>query len=97
MVREIDTPHSRVVWTPKEGARQIHTHRGVVLALGPPSLLDFMVDGRVVTHPVPWDFAVGDVVQYHWEHNEEAFTKPWPDDGKPASWVPQRCVDGVIE
>ena len=37
-----------------------------------------------------------DVVGYHWEHNEDAFTLRW-SDGLAACWLPQRCVDWVCE
>lgn len=89
VVRELGADvRSAVLWTPEPGQRDIKTHRGIVLALGPPGLLH--------GHEVPFGFAVGDVVGYHWEHNEDAFTLRW-SDGLAACWLPQRCVDWVCE
>jgi hypothetical protein len=94
VVRELT--ETRHLWTPDDNPRQVHTHRGVVLALGEPGQQEFLVDGRSVLRDVPWGFGIGSVVQYHFEHNQAAFTREW-EDGKPATWLPQRCVDGVIE
>jgi hypothetical protein len=82
-----------VLWMPDAKPRQVQTHRGLVLGLGPPALA--RRGKRYV--PVPWDCKVGDVVQFHFEHHRDAHTRPWPEDGKAATWVPQWCVDGVIE
>jgi hypothetical protein len=67
----------------------VHTHTGRVLALGPPARTKA---GAEVAH----GFTVGDLVQYHFVHNQAAATMPWVD-GEPATWVPQECVDGVWE
>jgi co-chaperonin GroES (HSP10) len=73
---------------PSRDARDRETHRGVVLALGPPA--------QVNGHDVPHGFNVGDEVVFHWEHNEIGHTRPWTD-GKDACWIPHHCVDAVIE
>jgi co-chaperonin GroES (HSP10) len=89
VVREVFET-SKSIWTPTPNPfdRDQKTHRGVVLALGPPSL----VKGR----EVPWGFSVGDTVLYHWEHNEKGSTADW-GDVKDAKWLMQREVDGVVE
>ena len=86
-VRETPPEPSSILWTPTPNPREVTTHRGVVLALGAPSL----INGREVA----WGFDVGGVVQFHFEHNEKAHTLPWIDGGD-AVWLPQRCVDAVI-
>jgi hypothetical protein len=95
VVREIVDGQSSTLWTPdvRTKDRDVKTHRGVVLGLGPPAFLDA---GAASSPVVPWDCSVGDVVQYHYVHNHEAHTRPWTD-GELATWVPQMCVDGVIE
>lgn len=83
-----------VLWTPEQGPRQVRTHRGVVLGLGPPA--------RLTEHPaspeVPHGFGVGDLVQYHFGAvgTQEARTRAWTD-GKPATWLTQAEIDGVWE
>jgi hypothetical protein len=47
-------------------------------------------------HDVPHLFAVGDVVQYHFEFREAARTRPWVD-GEDAVWLQQQEIDAVIE
>jgi len=89
VVREAGEARSSVLWTPDESQREVQTHRGVVLGLGPPAEMDGV--------PQPWGVEVGDVVQYHYIHNRAAHTRPWPPDGLRATWVPQSCVDAVIE
>lgn len=64
-------------------------HIGEVIAMGAPALTKKGAE-------VPHGFAVGDTVIFHWEHNEEQFTRPWTD-GKLACWMTQRCVDAVVE
>ena len=91
VVRELVQQHSAILWTPEDRPRQVRTHRGRVLAMGPPSRLVDLPDAP----EVPWGFGVGDVIQYHFEHHQEAWTCPWPDDGLPATWLPQAFVDGV--
>jgi hypothetical protein len=94
VVREITEAHS--LWMPDEAPRQVKTHRGVVLALGEPARTPVTWDGKG-GHEVPFGFAVGDVVQYHFEHHQEAWTMTWPADGKPATWLAQHNVDAVLE
>lgn len=91
VLREVDATTSDL-WLPKADpkSRDLKTHKGVVIALGPPALL-------YDKHEVPHHFEVGDVVQYHFQHNLEGATRPWPPDGKPATWIPQFDVDGVWE
>ena len=78
------------VWAPTpENPRDVKTHRGRVLAMGPPAVTR-------KGHEVPHGFKVGDIVQFHFNHRERDFTRPWTD-GEDAVWVPQECVDGVWE
>jgi hypothetical protein len=67
----------------------VRTHRGVVLAMGPPA----RTSGGVEVEP---GFAPGDVIQFHFEHHQETATNMWTD-GKPATWLPQSSVDAVWE
>jgi hypothetical protein len=90
VIREIKP--TSLLWLPDERPREVKTHRGVVLGMGPPARL---VD-RSGAPEVPWDFAAGDVVQFHISINQEAHTRPWVD-GEPAMWLPQNAVDGVWE
>ena len=103
VIREIDTKQSDWLWTPTSKPQDVHTHRGIVVAHGPPSLncvTDSM--GRCTSltclhAEVQLGFSVGDVVQYHFSgHHQSAHTRCW-EDGKDATWVPQRDVDAVIE
>lgn len=64
-------------------------HVGTVLAKGPPALTRKGVE-------VPHGFEVGDTVYFHWAHYEKGFTRVW-EDGELACWVPQECVDAVVE
>jgi co-chaperonin GroES (HSP10) len=64
-------------------------HIGEVLGLGPPAL----AHGHEVAH----GFKVGDRVLFNWTHNEKGFTHEWPEDGKPACWIPQVNVSAVLE
>lgn len=94
VVRELDAPPSAVLWTPERGPRQVTTHRGVVIGLGPPA--------RLTEHPsspeVPHGFGVGDVVQYHFGAmgTQVARTRAWVD-GEPATWLTQVEIDAVWE
>ena len=90
------------LWVPDANPDHTHTHVGTVLSLGPPALcctVDKM--GRCVSRTckhveVPHHFDVGDRVIYHFIHHQSAWTMPWTD-GRPATYVPQTCVDAVIE
>ena len=86
VVRETRQQYSIIV--PVEGPREVKTHRGYVLAMGPPA--------QVSGHDVPHGFAVGDEVIFHWEKSEKAFTRAWID-GEDACWMMQHEIDGVIE
>jgi co-chaperonin GroES (HSP10) len=88
VVREIQTVSSRL-WTPDPNERETKTHRGIVLAKGPPALTR-------KGHEVPHGFEIGDVVQFHYVHLKELSINEWID-GKPANWMPQNCIDAVIE
>jgi co-chaperonin GroES (HSP10) len=95
VVREIKEKAS--IWTPDPNPRQVRTHRGVVLALGPRATTPKTYDGDSWGggSDVPYGFDVGDVVQYHFHnHNQAAYTMAW-EDGEPATWMPQESVDGV--
>lgn len=74
--------------------REVTHHVGTVLAKGPPAQI-YPMDKPAVD--VPHDFDVGDRVLYVWIHNEKAHTRTWPDDGKPAAWLPQACILAVFE
>ncbi len=65
------------------------SHRGVVLAMGPPARTKKDVE-------VDPGFKVGDEVYFVWSHLEKAWTRPWPDDGLDAAWVPQQNVLAVV-
>ena len=84
-----ETRPATYLWTPDPAQRQVHTHQGVVLALGPPARTP---TGAEVEH----GFAVGDLVQYHFTYLEKLALNAW-EDGLPAHWVPQENVDGVWE
>ena len=87
VVREVYEHHS--IWTPTpSNPRDVTSHRGIVLALGPPSIV-----GGV---EIPHGFKVGDTVLYHWEHNEKGSTAAW-GDVPDAKWLMQREIDAVVE
>jgi len=65
----------------------VRTHRGVVLAMGPPARTVRGVE-------VEPGFAPGDTIQFHFSHHQETATNMWTD-GKPATWIPQSSVDAV--
>lgn len=91
VIREEPPEPSAALWTPEPGSRDVRTHTGRVLALGPPA--------RVNGHgaEVPHGFEVGDLVQYHFTSNREGATRIWPLDGQPATWIPQQNVDCVYD
>ncbi len=92
VVRQL-TEHTGRVIIPDYSRREYHrdavSHRGVVLAMGAPAQMPNGVE-------VAPGFQVGDVVQFHWSHNEENFTHEW-EDGRMACWIAQDCVDAVLE
>jgi hypothetical protein len=96
VVRELDASPSSALWTPdpRARARDVKTHRGLVLALGPPA--------RVTEHPssaeVPYGFEVGAIVQYHFGAvgTQASRTRAWTD-GEPATWLCAAEVDAVWE
>ena len=71
------------------GKKAMSSHRGRVLAMGPPAI-------NPAGQEVPHGFKVGDAVVYVWAHNEQEFTKPWTD-GHDCCWVSQEEVIGVID
>ena len=77
------------LWTPDPRPRDVTTHTGRVLALGPPART---AGGAEVPH----GYRVGNTVQYHFTHLEKMATVTW-EDGLPATWIPQENVDGVWE
>jgi hypothetical protein len=97
VVRELFERYA--VWMPDDGPRKMKTHRGVVLAMGEPARNPRVFDGEkwVGGVEVEYGFEVGAIVQYHFTHHQEAWTMPWPLDGKPATWLPQINIDAVIE
>lgn len=90
VVREEPPAPSARLWTPDPNPRQVRTHTGRVLALGPPARTTAGVE-------VPHGYRVGDLIQYHFDHLEQLLTNPWPEDGLPATWLPQVAIDGVWE
>ena len=73
----------------EHGARDITTHRGVVLAMGPPGEIYPGVE-------VPWLFTIGDVVQFHFSMmTEKGRTVTWGDHE--AVVMAQDEIDAVIE
>ena len=90
VIREIlSDERSGRIWTPDPKAKDVLTHRGRVLGVGPGPLRP---DGSRCAI----GFHVGDVVQYHFSgHHEKGWTHMWPEDGLPAVWVPWYDVDGV--
>jgi co-chaperonin GroES (HSP10) len=69
--------------------REEKTHRGTVIAVGPPVLHESGVE-------VPLLFGVGDVVQFHFEATEKGRTTSWNgEDG--VCVLAQREIDAVLE
>ena len=79
------------LWTPDivHGDRGRRIHLGEVIALGAPAL--------VGDTEVTFGFDVGARVYYSFNHLEKLTTRPWPIDGKDATWVPQQSVHAVYE
>ena len=72
--------------------RSITTHRGTVIAVGPPVFLDDQVE----TSPeVPLDFKVGDIVGYHFEATEKGRICDWGDH-RDVLVMSQREIDYVL-
>jgi co-chaperonin GroES (HSP10) len=69
--------------------RKRRWHRGRVLQMGAPALDEF-------GHEVPFGFDVGDQVIWHWITHEPSWTRPYVD-GELACWLPQECIDAVID
>ena len=94
VVREIDATPSPVLWMPDPRARDVSTHRGVVLGMGPPARLTESPNSPEVPH----GFEVGAVVQYHFAAmgTQEARTRAWTDGGA-ATWLVQAEIDAVWE
>lgn len=88
VVREVNPTGSATLWTPDPRARDVKTHTGKVIAVGPPALTRRGAE-------VPLGIVAGDTIQFHYVHHQEAHTRVWPEDGLPAVWVPQAAVDGV--
>ena len=65
------------------------THRGTVIAMGPPVLLTSGAE-------VPHHFRVGDVVQFHFEATESGRTTTWGEH-EGVLVMAQREIDAVIE
>lgn len=86
VIREL-TPRGPL-WLPTTSAREQNTHVGRVLALGAPARTEAGAEVDVGVR-------VGDVVQYHYRHHQQAHTLAW-EDGRAATWVPQDCLDAVI-
>ncbi len=88
VIREIPPQPSAQLWTPDPNPRQVTTHTGRVLALGPPARTAGGAE-------VPYGFGVGDLVLYRFTFLEKLSTNTWED--QPAHWVPQVDVTAVWE
>lgn len=89
VVREIRAHASSTIWVPEpSNPRDVRSHRGRVLALGPPATTRKGAE-------VPHGFDLGDEVVFHWNRREKDFTRPWID-GEDASWVSQEEIDAVV-
>jgi len=89
VIREEKARSSVIVDPGIANEREIRTHRGLVLALGAPVLLDSGAE-------VPWLCKPGDRVQFHFEATERGRTNVW-EDGEPALYMAQREIDAVVE
>lgn len=88
VVREEPPAPSATLWTPDPTPRQVRTHTGRVLALGPPARTAGGVE-------VPHEYKVGDLVEFFFTHLEVMATNEW--EGQKATWVPQSNISGVWE
>lgn len=88
VIRE-DKRHSSIIEIVGVDPRTITTHRGTVIAVGPPVLLDSGAE-------VPLHFKAGDVVQFHFEATEKGRTTDWEDE-RGVVVMCQREIDAVIE
>ncbi len=88
VIEEIPQAPSATLWTPTPGARQVKTHTGRVLALGPPARTPTGAE-------VPHGFEVGDVVLYRFTFLEKLAENSW--QGRKAHWIPQQDVTAVWE
>lgn len=89
-VQEVTTKAGLILLWKDPKSKQVRTHRGRVIALGPPSLIYDRFE-------VPWEFEVGALIQFHMNHHWDAHTRPWPPDGIDALWIPQNSIDAVID
>lgn len=88
VIQEIPPQPSAHLWTPTPKPREVTTHTGRVLALGPPALTP---GGVEVEH----GYSVGDLVLYRFTFLEKVSANTW--EGTPAHWIPQVDVVAVWE
>ena len=89
VVREEKARSSIIVDPGIADPRAIKNHVGIVIAIGPPVLLDSGV-------PVPHHFKPGDRVRFHFEATEKGRINKW-EDGEDALYLAQREIDAVVE
>ncbi len=88
VIQETPPQPSVRLWTPTPKPREVVTHTGRVLALGPPARTACGAE-------VPHGFGVGDLVLYRFTFLEKVSLNEW--DGVPAHWIPQQDVTAVWE
>jgi co-chaperonin GroES (HSP10) len=88
VIRE-DKRHSQIIITVDNNPRATTTHRGIVLAVGPPVLTSKGAE-------IPLFFKVGDIVQFHFEATEKGRTFSY-GEWTNVLCMAQREVDCVIE
>ena len=97
VIRE-DRRRSSIIETIDNDPRATVTHRGEVLAVGPPVQTEHYnpITQRSTFHDVPLSYSVGDVVQFHFEGTEKGRTFSW-GEWTGVLCMAQREIDGVIE
>ena len=97
VIRE-DRQHSSIIHVVDNDPRATVTHRGEVLAVGPPVETEHYdpKTQRSTFHEVPLHYAVGDTVQYHFEATEAGRTMTW-GEWEGVLVMAQREIDGVVE
>ena len=89
VIREIKARSSIILDPGVFDPRAQTTHRGQVIAVGPPVL-------TLKGAEIPLDFKAGDVVQFHFEGTEKGRTVTW-DGHEGVLVMAQREIDAVIE
>ena len=97
LIRE-DRRHSSIIIAPTGDPRATVTHRGEVLAVGPPVETQHYdpATRRSTFHEVPLHYKVGDFVQFHFEATEKGRTMTW-GEWEGVLCMAQREIDAVLE